>query len=131
MVFKYKHIFGVIGLALLLHSFLLNSHLVDLLLDPDTDTDAIAAIKPSSSIHIPIAYYNYHNINKKHPAAPVQNKHHNKHKSAKHTGFKCLLDRTEIAYYTVRLNRDIHTAGQVSYYYLYFREINPPPPKLS
>ncbi len=131
MSYRYKYIFGLIGLVLLLHSFLLNSQLVDLLLDPATDAEAIT-ITPAPDVHLPIAYYNYHNLNTKHPAAPMQHKHHNKHKSAKHAGFKCLLDKyDELAYGKMRLNMDIHTAGQVCYYYRYFREINPPPPKFS
>lgn len=132
MTGKGKFLLGLLGLVVVLYSFLLNTHVADLLLDPANGEEAIIPVHHHPA-HLPVAYFHSHHSTTKHLPAPVQQKHsHSKHKSAKHGGsIKCTIDRYEMVYTRVHPNCDIHTAGQTSYQYVFFREINPPPPKIS
>lgn len=132
MAGKGKFLLGLAGLIFVLYSFMLNTHLIDLLMDPGDDTDSVTVVQQHASrLPVAVILHNHSSVTK-HTPAPVNQKHSHNKKPVKHgSSIKFLPVQYQIAYHRVRLNCDIHTAGHTSYQYMFSREINPPPPKLS
>lgn len=134
MAGKGKFLLGLAGLVFVLYSFMLNTHLIDLLMEPGDDTDSVTVLQLHSHQHqqpVAIAFHNHSSVTK-HTQAPASQKHPHNKKPVKHgNSIKCLPVQYLMAYHHIRLNRDIHTAGHTSYQYMFSMEINPPPPKLS